>query len=888
VFSCLIDDYDTIIKAELFIYDMNTNVEVCKVSRYLSGNVEKKEITANGTTTENSALLTEDTLLPIYGGRGDDSMMSIQVPRKNNNIDILTNGKEYKWKIRLYSQNNDVWITDGKTPNDTAINLISVSKNSRIDIGQSIKINTVDYLIESLVGNYDAQGIVTSSVENVSVTVLTNTLPSTITNNFTDLYITINSIDYKIKEAGTNFATGVIAIDNGIFTTSAVNNKYFTIERRSYVLVVDKQTTTNKGTPYIISSNFLDSNEFYFTTVLTPTITQTWTNTLDSSVKTFTATYNGNMSYYIFEVYEYNSITNLYDVLLDKTNEIFSSNISYTYEEFLNEKNYKIILTVMSKEKIKTSEEKVFSVSYASSSSLITPQISIDCNRNAIKIDYSTAYIIRGIPKDKDIPSNSYELGKIDSTQIPKCFVKDDQFIEWTHIEGGGQNIDLDIPKDFTMVLRVKAEKYFNGDIFEMTDVNGNIYKLRIDNEKFYYKIGTNTESAGIDIYDAPTPTDILPLISASNNSSTPIYRKRYEWKDDISWSNTGYFLFNNDFTNYWWNIYVYKNGIVFYLDNGNMVKIELFQSGTFNIGYKAIKIYGNINYNFITVYKNTLSELQRNDINLKHSYIPDYDNGIYFSLNFKDNINSSNMDTVNGLLKKYNIYRKNMTTGNYKKIAELNANQKVLYDYAVNIQYLYKYYITPIYEEFGTLKTLFSAPIETQSVTPNWYNYSIIGTKSNFNINKNNIFEADPDNIWIFSLNIENGDINITTDKTIYDGFSTYAKVNQGIKNYKSGSVTMMLGKIIKTTISSLDQVTYDKFTYTDSVELANKWQQFCNNGLVKLFRDKQGNTIPVDITAKSFKYNDNYTPSNITISFDWVQIANENTVSVYEPIDL
>jgi hypothetical protein len=97
-----------------------------------------------------------------------------------------------------------------------------------------------------------------------------------------------------------------------------------------------------------------------------------------------------------------------------------------------------------------------------------------------------------------------------------------------------------------------------------------------------------------------------------------------------------------------------------------------------------------------------------------------------------------------------------------------------------------------------------------------------------------------------------------------------------------------MMLGKIIKTTISSLDQVTYDKFTYTDSVELANKWQQFCNNGLVKLFRDKQGNTIPVDITAKSFKYNDNYTPSNITISFDWVQIANENTVSVYEPIDL
>ena len=598
----------------------------------------------------------------------------------------------------------------------------------------------------------------------------------------------------------------------------------------------------------------------------------------------------------------------------------------------------------MSKEKIITSVDQIFSVNYASSSSLITPQISIDCDRNAIKVDYSSLVIIKG----ESSSDNGYILNNIPTTSIPQCYVKENNSIVWDTIY---PTTNLDIPSSFTMVMRIKAQETFDGNIFEMTDVNDKKYNLRIENERFYYKIGhynNNIEFGPIDIYnifadgktqvgssanlikldstassildyykgkyltiknetrlitayDGTTQTatlstitqasavfttttvvitetvltfaigneiyitgssisannktatiinasnngtqsiytfatstfitgtsttiitmgttglssipssgqyyiisNILPVIGLSNSSSTPISRQRYEWQDNMIWDDTKYFLFNNDFVDYWWNIYVYKNGIIFYLDNGSGVVINAIQTlGNYDVNYKSIKIFGNINYNFVSVYKTTLIESERTEINSKHSYAPTLDGSMYLLANFdENNIDASNTNTVNGLLTKYNVYRENKTDESFKKIAEPTSSQKIIYDYAVNLQNEYKYHITPVYEEFVTLKTLLGVPIETDKIIPNWYNYSIIGTKSNFNINKNNIYEVDGDNIWIFSLNVENGDINITTDKTIYDGLSTYAKVNQGLKNYKTGSVTMMLGKFGSTGI--------------------------------------------------------------------------------------
>ena len=76
------------------------------------------------------------------------------------------------------------------------------------------------------------------------------------------------------------------------------------------------------------------------------------------------------------------------------------------------------------------------------------------------------------------------------------------------------------------------------------------------------------------------------------------------------------------------------------------------------------------------------------------------------------------------------------------------------------------------------------------------------------------------------------------------------------------------------------------EQFTYKDSILLQNKLQAFANNGKIKMLRDEIGNVMPVDITLKSFEYNPKAIPSTIAVSFEWTQLADEKTFSVYKTI--
>ena len=48
-------------------------------------------------------------------------------------------------------------------------------------------------------------------------------------------------------------------------------------------------------------------------------------------------------------------------------------------------------------------------------------------------------------------------------------------------------------------------------------------------------------------------------------------------------------------------------------------------------------------------------------------------------------------------------------------------------------------------------------------------------------------------------------------------------------------------------------------------------------------MLRDEIGNVIPVDITLNSSSYNPLAIPSNITVSFEWTQVGEENNLSVW-----
>ena len=48
-------------------------------------------------------------------------------------------------------------------------------------------------------------------------------------------------------------------------------------------------------------------------------------------------------------------------------------------------------------------------------------------------------------------------------------------------------------------------------------------------------------------------------------------------------------------------------------------------------------------------------------------------------------------------------------------------------------------------------------------------------------------------------------------------------------------------------------------------------------------MLRDEIGNVVPVDVTLNSFTYNPLAIPSNITVTFEWTQVGEEDNLSVW-----
>lgn len=225
------------------------------------------------------------------------------------------------------------------------------------------------------------------------------------------------------------------------------------------------------------------------------------------------------------------------------------------------------------------------------------------------------------------------------------------------------------------------------------------------------------------------------------------------------------------------------------------------------------------------------------------------------------------------------------------------------VYDYSFQREDTYRYSIIPVYHEIteedrdrgyyiepSNLDYLFRGVpcVIKPDIQFNTKTIVLIGTEMDIreNVQKNellsNNYQADkqPFTQWQFKYNTEARSVNIMTDKTVFETISQFATVNYTARNYKTGTITAFLGSFHKT-----DE--YSDWTYKDSIRLQNKFQEFANNGKIKMLRDEIGNVIPVDITLKSFEYNTHTKPTSITVSFEWTQVDTEKKLTVFEVED-
>lgn len=177
------------------------------------------------------------------------------------------------------------------------------------------------------------------------------------------------------------------------------------------------------------------------------------------------------------------------------------------------------------------------------------------------------------------------------------------------------------------------------------------------------------------------------------------------------------------------------------------------------------------------------------------------------------------------------------------------------------------------------------------QYIKDKWESWSICNIKES---TEDNIY-LQTGYVWKFRCGIENEDITQNLGVTTWDTLGKYSKVSKGVKNFASGSLSCLLGDMKEYTLynseDSIEKNQYYQYTekyntnnwYARESEKFNKWNDFCNDGNLKLLKDKKGNAWIIQIIDNpTASINSISNIEQTTITFSWQEVEDINSTSI------
>ena len=357
VFKCLINPKNTITRYNLSIKDENNkdigsilceNVDG-KYETYVRRIIddwtwEKGETYAGWRNIVCSLTKVEShevsTILPFKGSLTDDSWLKIAIPKTipvatydrawtitytGESVDFLTNGGSYSWCVNFVE----------KSP---------IPENLRsLNIGLASN-------------GYEPVGVLGAQPLNKDIH---NGLLQYVLDGKLWLYHPGINTYYRVNSIHLNYINGNWLTFFHLMGCSVIFNRNSNLYYQLYIL-------DDEGT---------QTPDYYFSTRTTPTLEFNVPEVITSLSHNFTATYsqeqNSSISYYKFELY-------IDGDLIDETEEMYSSDISYTYGGLLNGKTYTVKLTVEDENGFVLNEERTFDVAYETYQSYAEPKVSFD------------------------------------------------------------------------------------------------------------------------------------------------------------------------------------------------------------------------------------------------------------------------------------------------------------------------------------------------------------------------------------------------------------------------------------------------------------------------------------------------------------------------------
>lgn len=280
-------------------------------------------------------------------------------------------------------------------------------------------------------------------------------------------------------------------------------------------------------------------------------------------------------------------------------------------------------------------------------------------------------------------------------------------------------------------------------------------------------------------------------------------------------------------------------------------------------VGYNKTTLFGEQYTDYIWTIKKIASSVEI-DNTRPYNYKPSWSEDTVLLANFDNTLNGGSIETLNENIISWSIYRKKTDETKLDLVASIDGTKDFIIDYNVANQTEYQYYIFP--ETENTV----GDPMISDSVTTNWWNWSLIDIKKS---NTENLYYVDIDNIWTFDLSIDSGSMTQNLDKQIYLGFTQFPKSSTGNRDFLSGQLNCLIGKV-------------KNANYTDTIKMQSDFRNCIKNGNEKILKDRKGNIFLIDTTGNSFSTMDIVKEQAVTIGFTWNQIGDTKNISIVEEI--
>lgn len=689
--------------------------------------------------------------------------------------------------------------------------------------------------------------------------------------------------------SGTEFtiSTQMSTVQNGMYLY--YNNEYRKItEYKSDdgTCKIESAFTTQPeaGKAYTVYSPFTTTlNGFYFKTRNKPVVnidaitddSKDSAGNLNQRQYTFIGHYaqaqNVSIKYHSWSLY--NATTN---ALIEETDDIYNSNIRYTFDGFVTGITYKVVLNIETQESVQVSVDMTFSVLYSSPEVIDSPLVKLESKHNAAKLNYNIVKI--------SYPNISGEYEFINNDII---HIKSGNL---TYNKVSGKNINV---KDYTILSQFYVEAGKSGHIIGLSNNIGEYNTLALNilfenNDplgRWYVRTIKNTTVEDVKLRSVKDY--VQPMLQPTNVADD---NTEYLWYDSKAWDFSQYYVMGDSTANSKvFKMVMTPTEIWLKDEDGNLVhKTNKDTGDTYSNFILSAQCY----FDYATLLNRILDTDEINHyLNQGIDFEPEFDTYPDTIINAKFNNNStasSNLQTETGQLLGYTIYRKSADEDRLHNIGFASLDNEYIEDFMVANNKSYIWSIVPVFEK------RLGIAVDTNELFVRFDDWCV--NPMHLTDGTTNTYNSDV--TWKFGLNVEANDLTQNILKTKFEGLSRYPKFSVQKRNYISGGLTAYLTTMQENKIYNNSVIinNYPEFSplrnnnciYNEPASMLEDWNELVASGLEVLIRDLKGHMWRAQIDANSGKI-ENYGqvfPTTITWTFtevgslDGISIINQGSV--------